>query len=198
MRKFISAKNMTSVAFLVLVTSSVALASEHQEKQPGIWDGDWFTSIFAILLFGAMILVLGKYAWGPILSGLKQREDYINTQIKDAEQAKSDADKALRRYEARLEKAEEQAKEMLDKSRVEAETIARRLTEEAQNKAADIIRQAHITIEGAREQAVRDLHVYSGELAVELAGKILGRSISAQDHQALIAETIGQLKADSR
>ncbi len=191
--KDIVSKNSLKLTALLLISMSTALLASEGQEEPGIWAGDVFTSIFAILLFGAMVFVLGKYAWGPILNGLQQRESYISQQIKDAEQAKSDADKALRRYENRVARAETEAQEMLDRARKEAELVAHRLTEEAQAKAAEIIRQSQAAIESAREQAVRDLHNYSGELAVELAGKILGRAISQSDHQELIRENLEQL-----
>ena len=180
-----------------LMTSSVVWASEGKEPEPDIWGGDIFTSIFALLLFAAMFFVLKKYAWSPILSGLHGREEYIGQQIKDAEKMKSDADKSLRRYEARLAKAEERAKEIIEQAREDAEKISKKITDDAQLKAQEIVNQSTAALNTARSQAVRDLHQYSAELAVDLAAKILGKSIDANEHRQLIDSTISQLQQDS-
>ncbi len=196
MKEFKLKKYIMMPLVLLLVQPAIILASETAEAEPSIWDGDIATSIFAVLLFGMMIFVLGKYAWGPILSGLKEREDYIQQQIKDAERMKNDADKSLRRYEARLEKAQARADDIIAEAREEAEKVSAKMAVQAQEKAAEIVNQATSSIANAKEQAVRDLHGYSTELAVELAGKILGRSISAEDHRELIAKTINEIEAN--
>ena len=192
--RYLLSKKNTMLATMILVAhTSFAGASESAEAAPSIWDGDIATSIFAILLFLMMLLVLGKYAWGPILSGLNGREEYIRQQIKDSERMKSDADKSLRRYEARLAKAQERADEIIDNARLESEKISKRITDQAQEKATEILSQSSKAIINAKEQAVRDLHGYTAELAVELASKILGRSINSEDHSKLIKNTIDQI-----
>ena len=187
-----------NIAFITvaanLIVSSAVMASEAEEASPSIWDGDIFTSIFAVLLFAMMLVVLGKYAWGPILDGLQKREDFIRQQIKDAETARADAEKTLRRYETKMKKAEDRAAGLISEAREEALKITHRVTEEAQAKAEDIINQAQKSITNAKEQAVRDLHGYSAELAIELAGKILGKTISSEEHRELIDQTITELK----
>ena len=193
--KIIFSKNIALVSIAAnLLASTVVMASEAEEASPSIWDGDIYTSIFAVLLFALMIVVLSKYAWGPILDGLKKREDYIRQQIKDAETARADAEKTLRRYENRMKKAEDRAAEVINDAREEALKITQRVTTEAQAKAEDILNQANKSIAIAKEQAVRDLHSYSSDLAVELAGKIIGKTISSEDHRQLIDQTIKELE----
>ena len=193
MRELIARNKVFVSAMLFSAMTGTALASESTEAPPSIWDGDIATSIFAILMFGMLVFVLGKYAWGPILPGLKNREDYIRQQIKDAERMKSEADKSLRRYESRMEKAQERADEIIDQSREQAEQIARKITEQARQEAADIVSQTASAIKIAREQAIRDIHGYTVELAVELAGKILAKEIAPQDHSALIQQAVEEI-----
>ncbi len=194
MKELLTGKRIILPTALVLALSNTLLASE-PEKTPSIWDGDIATSIFAILLFGMLVFVLGKYAWGPILTGLKEREEHIRQQIKDAEQMKSDADKSLRRYEARLEKAEARAEEIIANAREEAESISKKITSQAQEKASEILTQTTSVINSAKEQAVRELHGYSVDLAVELASQILGRSIEPEDRSLLIQQAVEKINS---
>ncbi len=195
MNNIFCTKNKITAFIAGMLSSSVVYASETAESEPvSIWNGDIYTSLFGLILFIVLLVVLGKFAWGPILDGLKKREDFIRQQIKDAEGARADAEKTLRRYETKMQKAEDRAAEVINEARDEALKITQRVTEEAQAKADEIIKQAQKSIANAKEQAVRDLHGYSSELAVELAGKILGKSISSEEHRELINQTISELE----
>ena len=195
MKKLFCTKNKITAYIVGLLLSTVVYASDAAEGEAvSIWNGDIFTSLFALALFITLLIVLGKFAWGPILSGLQKREDYIRQQIKDAETARSDAEKTLRRYETKMKKAEDRAADVINVARDEAVKITQRITNEAQAKAEEIINQAHKSITNAKEQAVRDLHSYSADLAVELAGKILGKEISYDDHRELIDQTLQGLE----
>lgn len=197
MKNIINRKSTIIAAGLFIsLCSSIALASETAEEVPSIWEGDIATSIFTLLLFAAMIFVLGKFAWGPILSGLQGREEYIGQQIKDAENLKAEADKSLRRYEARLAKAEERANEIMEQAREDAQKISKKITEEARAQAQDIVNQSYAALQSAKAQAVRELHQYSADLAVDLASKILGKSINAEEHRELIDNAISQLQQE--
>src|SRR5690606_13117586 len=62
-------------------------------------------ALTTLVVFVLLLIVLGKYAWGPIASGLKAREDKIRKDIADAEAARAKAEATLREYEQRLASA---------------------------------------------------------------------------------------------
>src|SRR5438270_12138271 len=65
------------------------------------------SGIVTIVVFLVLVAVLGKYAWGPILSGLKAREEKIRKEIADAEATRAKAEATLREYSQQLATAEQ-------------------------------------------------------------------------------------------
>src|SRR4051794_25556396 len=71
-------------------------AAGHEEKpelMPGPGTVQIITTLTTLIIFGLLLVVLSKYAWGPIVSGLKAREDKIRKDIKDAEEARLRAER---------------------------------------------------------------------------------------------------------
>ena len=60
-----------------------------ETQQPGILSPDITLVILTWISFFALLVILHKFAWKPILAGLKQREDYIRKSLEDADKIKS-------------------------------------------------------------------------------------------------------------
>src|SRR5690349_4052568 len=65
-------------------------------------------AVTTLIVFALLLAVLGKYAWGPIATGLKNREDKIRRDIADAEAARTRAESTLAQYNQQLATAEAQ------------------------------------------------------------------------------------------
>jgi len=59
-------------------------------------------AIYTLIIFGLLLVVLGKYAWKPIVEGLDAREKSISDSIESAAKAKEEADSKLKQYEEKL------------------------------------------------------------------------------------------------
>src|SRR5688500_3481476 len=73
-------------------------------------------AVTTLIVFALLLAVLGKYAWGPIASGLKAREDKIRRDIADAEAARKRAEETLAQYNQQLATAEQQVRDILAKA----------------------------------------------------------------------------------
>ncbi len=181
----------------LLLNSAVSAAESTAHEAPGIWDGDIFTSLFSIALFLVLLAVLGKWAWGPILDGLQKREEFIRQSLADAEKAREDAQKAQSDCEARLQEAESAASDIIARSWVEARELADKLKKETMAESRAMINQTQAEIAVARERALEEIHSTAVEMAAEMAGKIINRSINSADHQELIQNSLDQLNQDT-
>ena len=164
--------------------------------EPDIFSGNLGTAVFTIAIFIVLLIVLGKWAWGPILSGLQSREEYICESIKKAEDARSDAEQALSEYKEQLIRAREEAKEIIDKGRSDAVSLAQELKQSAEEESQSLRSQAERDISSAKEQALKEIYKESTELAAEMAGKIISKSLSAADHRELLQESLDKLQQD--
>ena len=164
--------------------------------EPDIFSGNLGTAVFTIAIFIVLLLVLGKWAWGPILSGLQSREEYIRESIKKAEDARSDAEQALAEYKDQLARAQAEAEAIIDKGRSEAISLAQEFKQSAEEESQSLRSQAERDISSAKDQALKEIYQQSTELATEMAGRIIGKSLSPDDHRELLQESLNKLQQD--
>ena len=169
-------------------------ASETTEESPEIFSGTWGTAILTLARFIVVLFVLGKWAWGPILSGLQKREEHIRRSIEEAEQARADAEKSFQEYKEQLSQARSEAQGIIDQGRSEAVKLADELKQNAQEEAQNLRGQAQRDIHSAKDEALRELCDQTCELATDIAGKIIQRSLDAKDHRDLLADALNKME----
>lgn len=133
----------------------------------------WSTIIFLILFF-----LLAKFAWKPILSAVKQREDSINNALEAAEEArkqmanlKADNERLLAEARAERDAMLKEAKELKDRIVAEAK-------DEAQKEGQKIIEQAKQAIESEKKVAVAQLKDKVASLSLEIAQKVMKNELA--------------------
>src|SRR5262245_39989323 len=184
-------KALISLAALVLAVPALAAEAEHEA--PSLFAGDLGNSFWTLLIFVVVLVVLGKFAWGPILTALQTRENFIREALEKAKREREEAEERLREYEARLAGARAEASAIVDEGRRDAEVVKRRIEEDAKHQADLMIERARREIQIATETATKDLYRLSAHLAREMAAKVIGRELTMQDHERLIAEGIDGL-----
>jgi F-type H+-transporting ATPase subunit b len=149
--------------------------------------------IFTLIIFGLFIALLGKYAWGPILKTLKEREDNIHDALVEAKREREAADVLLKEYETKIDKAREEATAIVEEGKRDAEDVRRRIHEEAQAEAKQMIERAKREIQLASDTAVKDLYDKTAEIAVTVAGAIVERELSISDHEQLVTDALRKI-----
>lgn len=149
-------------------------------------------AIFTFVVFLVLLVVLWKFAWGPIAKGLEKREHSIADDIAAAKRAHEEARQLLAEHERKLAGTAEQVREMIEQARRDGEHVKAEILAEAK-AGADAERVRAINdIEAATDQALHSLAEKSANLAVELTGKILQSKLSPEDHSRLIREAMSR------
>ncbi len=151
-------------------------------------------AVTTLIVFALLLAVLGKYAWGPIASGLKDREDRIRRDIADAEASRTRAEATLRQYNEQLATAEGQIRDMLAKATADGERIATNLRMQAQQESEEIKNRATREIEAAKNQALSEVYEQTAHLATSVAEKILRRNLNAEDQRDLVSRSLEQVQ----
>lgn len=156
---------------------------------------DWRTDLafFTAIVFLVLLGVLGTTAWGPISKALEKREQMIASNIKQSEDAVRDAKAKLAEYESKLASAAGEAQQILANARKDAEATGQRLITAAQEEAARQRERALAEIESAKSIALTELAQRSTDVAMSLAGRIVGREVKASDHNSMIQEMLSKL-----
>jgi F-type H+-transporting ATPase subunit b len=135
------------------------------------------------VVFIALVFLLGKMAWKPILSSLKEREESIQTALDSAEKAKNE----MASLKADNEKLLKQAREERDLMLRDARDAANRLHDEAKadaRKTADkIIEDAKAVINIEKQAALRDVRAQVATFSIEIAEKLIKKNLSSDKAQ---------------
>jgi F-type H+-transporting ATPase subunit b len=182
---------LTTLALMALAAGpALAAEAEGGEASLSPFAGDFGNALWTLIIFVLVLVVLGKYAWGPILSSLQTRETFIRESLETAQRDRQESERRLREYEERLAQARTEATAIVEEGRRDAATVRHKIEEDARREADKMIERAKREIQIASEAATKDLYSVSARLATELAARILSREISPQDHQRLISEAV--------
>jgi F-type H+-transporting ATPase subunit b len=191
---------VTLVVALVL-TAAPAVAAEGGHAEGGesnLFAGDIGNALWTVIIFVLVLVVLGKYAWGPILSNLQARENFITESLEKAKRDRDEAEARLKHYEERLASARAEASAIVDEGRRDADVVKRRIEEDAHKEADRMIERARREIQIATDTATKELYTLSARLATDMATRIVGKELGPQDHERLIAESIAAINAAPR
>ncbi len=146
------------------------------------------TIIWTTIAFGLVFFILAKYAWRPILSYLKQRENSIEEALQAARNAKEE----MSRLQADNEKIIAEGKLERDKIIKEARDMKESIITEAKNQATKeakkLIELAKQTIRGEKETAINEMKEQIVTLSIDIAGKVLHQRLTENAEQRELIE----------
>ena len=172
-------------------------AAESEEHEPNPIPppaAGLITALTTLLVFLGLVAVLGKYAWSPIVAGLKAREDKIRADIDAAERARAQADAARRQFEDQLATAEKRVRELINQAQADGQQVAARLRSQAQEDAEGIKQRAMREIEQSQREALDQIRAEAATLATAVAEKILRREVNREDQRRLIDESLEEFQ----
>ncbi|HVY75697.1 MAG TPA: F0F1 ATP synthase subunit B [Puia sp.] len=150
---------------------------------------------WTLLAFGIVLLILGKFAWKPILKSLSDRQQTISDSLATAERVKAEMAQMKSENEALLAKAREERALMLKEARDTKDKIVNEAKEQAKAEAGKILSDAQAAIEQQKMAALTEVKNQMGNLVIEVSEKILRRQLENKTEQE---SYIKQLAAEAK
>ena len=152
-----------------------------------------FTALFTLANTIVLFVVLKKFLFKPVMNMITQRQQEIDDMYAAAGREKQQAQQLHGEYETKLADAmqtgERMVKEAVARGQARQEEILRQA-----NSQADAIRQkAQADIAREKKKAINDAKDEIAGLAMDIAGKVVGRSLNADDQAALVDQFIEEL-----
>jgi F-type H+-transporting ATPase subunit b len=97
-------------------------------------------------------------------------------------------------YRAQLDRARQEATALVEEGRRDGNVVRQRIQEETKREAAEMLERARREIKLATDTAVKEIYDQTAELAVQVAGRIIQKELSAGDHQELVAESLNRME----
>ena len=143
-------------------------------------------------LFIQMYLIK-RFLFKPVHEILEKRRAAADAEITQAEEAKAKAEAIRAEYEQNMQDAKAKANEILESARKTATLQSEKIVKEASEQAAALKNKAEKEIAQEKKKAVNEVKGEIGDMAVEIAGKVIEREINEKDHEKLIDEFISNV-----
>jgi len=175
-----------------LSTAGPVLAASGADEN--IFSGNLGNAVWTILVFGTVLFVLGKFAWGPLLEALQKREEFIRESLAEAKKERESADQRLAEYNAKLDQARAEATAIVEEGQRDAGVVKARIEGEARDESAKMLDRAKREIDLAKQSAIKELYTSSANLATEMASRILQKELSPAERERLVARSLDELE----
>ena len=152
-------------------------------------------TFWTIVVFGVLLLVLRKFAWGPILEGLQKREQAIQNAIDEAHQARAEAQRLKDQLQGELDRAHEKVRDILEQGRRDTQQATDAMISRARAEIQTERERLRREIDLARDSALQELWSQTARLASLISAKVIRRHLTPEDHQGLVQEAIAELGA---
>jgi F-type H+-transporting ATPase subunit b len=153
----------------------------------GINGGD---ILFQLVMFIILLALLKKFAWGPLMGIMKQREEHIAGEISAAEQSRQETSKLLAEQRELLKQARQEAQELIENAKKQGDVQREEIIVAARAESERVKESAKNEIEQHKQQAVAAIREQVASLSVLIASKVIEKELSAQDQEKLINEYI--------
>jgi len=153
----------------------------------------WYEFTWAIINFLVILAILYIFFYNPVIKFLDNRRDEIRRNISEAEQARAEAEAMLEDYRNKLAGAKQEAQEIVARATRVGEEARASLLEQSRAEAATLLEKAHQEIRRERDEALQALRHEVVSLAVMAAEKILGRTVTKEDHTKMVDQFLDEV-----
>ena len=177
---------------LRLVAAPLALAAAEG-------GGGGILSVESTLVWGTIVVfvlfawTLGRFAWGPLLKIIDEREKTIREQVEAAAQAAADSKDLLVQHQELLRGAGREREEVLAKAVKEADSLRADLVGKARAEADQAVARAREQMQREKDQAIAELRAQVADIAVEAASRIVKSSLTEEVQRKLVDDYIQEL-----
>jgi len=150
-------------------------------------------SIWTTVVFVLLVLVLGKFAWKPLLKTLQDRENSIRDSLDQAERARAEAAELLKQNERNMARAEEEYQKLVREAKDLGEKMKDDIVAKARQQAQHELQNAKEEIKRDIDAAKQQLRSEVADLAIKAAEKILDETLDQGKHKKIVDNVMNQL-----
>ena len=146
-----------------------------------------------IITFLLVLFVLSRFAWKPIMDGLKEREQGIENALSEAKRAKEEMAGLQADNERLLAEARKERDQMMQEAQKVASGILQDAKDKANKESSALIQAAKDEIEVSKEAALAELKNYLASTSLQIAEKVIRKNLSSDaSQQELVKELLSK------
>jgi F-type H+-transporting ATPase subunit b len=152
------------------------------------------TIFWSIIVFAILIVVIWKFVAKPVNNLLTRRQNEIQESVNSAEKQKEEAEKYLEEQKKLVDEAKKEARNIIEESKDAAKRLKDEIEEKAGEKSRALLETAQEEIKAERERSVVAVKDQIVTLALDTTQKIIGKSLSEEEHKKLIEESLKETR----
>ena len=176
------------LSIIAMLAQSEAEVSEARDLYPKPLE-----LLVGALAFGILFFFFWKWVLPRVNKLLEERREQIQGNLEKAEATRGEADQLLADYKTQLAGARDESNRIIEEARKTADQLRRDIQAKAEEEARETVVRAQEEIRAERDRAFQELRAQVGEIAVELAGRVVGAELDKGTHERLIDQYIDQV-----
>jgi F-type H+-transporting ATPase subunit b len=153
----------------------------------------WSNFVIQLIAFLILMGLLAKFAFNPLLGIMEQRKQLVQDQIKNAENSRLSAERALEEQKQALQQARKEAHEIIEQARVTSVKQADDIIVAAKTEATRLKEEAIRDIESEKNKAVASLRAQVAGMSVMIASKIIEKQIDEKAQEQLVDQYLKEV-----
>lgn len=175
-----------------------AILAQAEENNPEDLYPHWEELIVGALAFAILFFFMWRWVLPRVNALLEERRHKIQGDLERAEETRRQAESELADYRARLSGAREESNRIIEEARRAAEQLRSEIQARAEREAEATVARAREEIRAERDRVFQELRSEVAELAVGLAGRVVGESLDERAHARLIDEYIDEVAGNGK
>jgi F-type H+-transporting ATPase subunit b len=150
-------------------------------------------SLWTLVIFVILLVVLARTAWPMILKAVEEREARIRSQIEAAERANAEAQRMLQEYQGQLARAKDEAQELVAQGRQAGDQLREQLAAKGRQEQEELLQRARREIALERDRALAELRREAVELSIAAASKVIEKNLDTDSDRKLVQDYLNSL-----
>jgi ATP synthase, F0 subunit b len=152
------------------------------------------TVFWSIIVFIILIVVLWRFVLKPVNKIIVKRQEEIQEAVNIADRQRQEAQKFIEDQKLELEAAKKESRQIIEDSKAAARKIKEEIEEKASEKSRTILDSALEEIKAERDRSIFAVKNLIVEIAMDATEKIIGKSLSEEEHKKLIEESLKEVQ----
>jgi F-type H+-transporting ATPase subunit b len=159
---------------------ATVLAQEEQPKESNNFLLPNATIFVEIIIFAVALWIIWRYIVPPIRDAMRERNEMVQRSLDESRSAEEKFRQSEERYEQALAEARSEAARIRESARADGQRALDELRGRASGEVAELRQRGAEQLAAQREQVIGDLEPHVRELAVALAGRVVGENVAVR------------------
>ena len=179
--------------FMLIQEHGAAAAGGAEAAKVGLLTPNGGLMVWTAVVFIILLVVVKRYAFGPIIGAVEAREKALEKAIADAKTDRDEAARLLAEQRAGIQTARNEAQKLIVEGRQVGEKIRGEMIEETRAQQQEMLERARREIESEKVRAIAELRREAVDLAIAGASKVIEKNLDDSSNRRIVESFLSSI-----